>query len=293
MAGHWYSAEGYLYGQVPMSSKEGYRDFTLADARKVGGLPSVTSILSLLAKPGLVRWQVEQGIKAALDTAIMEPEATGVLLAIDEQGLYKDLAHKAEEYTRWTQDFGTATHWWLNKKLRAVETLEIPPMIPGAEECADGILAWFESNGYEFSHTEHRFARTDLGYAGTIDLIGTHNGVPCIVDLKTQEPPLTPYLEHALQLAGYDYALEPATTPCMCDICDAREIAGVQRHEWQTIPRERISLIANRLNPGEVHQHLWVDKGSTVEQTNNRYNQMFLLLRDFWFLSNGYDPRTT
>lgn len=273
---HWYNSEGHLYGQVPMSSKEGYRDFNLSDARKVAALPSVTTILSLLSKPGLVRWQVEQGIKAALEmTTEFDPPII-------------DIYRKSEEYTRWTQDFGSAVHFYVNKKLRAIETLEIPPMIPGAEECADGLLAWCSDNNYEFSLTEHRFARTDLGYAGTIDLMGTRLGKPCMVDLKTQEPPLTPYLEHALQLAGYDYALEPARGPRL------GSEAWIEWIDTETeLPRERISLIANRLNPGEVHQHLWVDKNSTVEQTNARYDKMFLLLRDFWFLSNGYDPRTT
>src|SRR3990167_870305 len=176
---HWYDHQGYLYGSVPLSSKDGLRDFDLRDARKVHALASVTNVLGLLSKPGLVRWQVEQGIKAAIENP-----------AGDVPGLYQ----KSQEYTRYTQDFGTATHWWLNKKLRAAETTtEIPPMIPGAEEVADGILSFLDANGYVITHTEHRVARPDLGTAGTIDLDGTHYGKPFIGDAKTQESPLTPY----------------------------------------------------------------------------------------------------
>ena len=253
---HWYDHQGYLYGSVPMYSKDGLRDFDLRDARKVHALASVTNVLGLLSKPGLVRWQVEQGIKAAIE---------------NPAGDVHDLYQKSQEYTRYTQDFGTATHWWLNKKLRAAETTEIPPMVPGAEEVADGILEWLIPNGYSFTLTEHRFARPDLGYAGTVDLIGSRYGTPCIVDIKTQEPPLTPYSpEYPLQLAGYDLGIGDASSH-----------------------RERISLIANRINPGEVHQHLWVDKGSTVAQTNQRYDRMWMALLETWFMVNQYDPRAT
>src|SRR3990167_6389193 len=275
---HWYDHQGYLYGSVPLSSKDGLRDFDLRDARKVHALASVTNVLGLLSKPGLVRWQVEQGIKAAIENT------TG-----DVPGLYQ----KSQEYTRYTQDFGTATHWWLNKKLRTAETTEIPPMVPGAEECADGILEWLAPNGYSFTLTEHRFARPDLGYAGTVDLVGEHYGVPCIVDIKTQEPPLTPYSpEYPLQLAGYDLGMGNAMD--WAEDGPRVVMQSALDKGWQpSWERERISLIANRINPGEVHQHLWVDKGSTVEQTNQRYDRMWLALLEFWFMVNSYDPRAT
>lgn len=283
MAGHWYSAEGNLYGQVP-TQKGGLRDFDLRDARKCTALPSVTSILSILGKPGLYYWQMQQVAKAAWESTIQPADH------LDYSEWEKTILHKADEYRDWTAAFGTATHWWLNKKLRAAETLEIPPMIPGCEEVADGLIDWLSNNGYEFTHTEHRFARPDLGYAGTIDLVGTRMGNPCIVDLKTQEPPLTPWPEYPLQLAGYDYALEPAQTNCGCGMCDLRVEAGQER---RTLPiaRERISLIANRLNPGEVHEKLWVDKGSTVEATNQRYDHIWVGLVELWCGLNQYDPR--
>src|SRR3990167_6607285 len=287
-----------------MTTKEGFRDFSLSDARKVHALASVTNVLGLLSKPGLVRWQVEQGIEAALDAVgdrfledssligtTKAPRFAGPLVASDPETIQL-IYQKSQEYTRYTQDFGTATHWWLNKKLRAAETTEIPPMVPGAEEVADGILDWLAPNGYSFALTEHRFARPDLGYAGTVDLVGEHYGVPCIVDIKTQEPPLTPYSpEYPLQLAGYDLGMGN-----VMDWAGDGPRAVMQSaldKGWQpNWERERISLIANRINPGEVHQHLWVDKGSTVAQTNQRYDRMWLTLLEFWFMVNQYDPRT-
>src|SRR3990167_5293284 len=128
---HWYDHQGYLYGSVPLSSKDGLRDFDLRDARKVHALASVTNVLGLLSKPGLVRWQVEQGIKATLSERNRLYAETATVNDV--------VAHAysmSQEYTHYNQDFGTATHWWLNKKLRTAETAEIPPMVPGAEEVA-------------------------------------------------------------------------------------------------------------------------------------------------------------
>lgn len=300
MSGRWYDHQGNLYGQVPTKAG-GWRDFDLRDARKVDALGSVTTILGILAKPGLVRWQVLEGIKAAYNFI---PLGSDPVYETREE-YYPYVYNLAQEYTHWTQSFGNATHWWLNKKLRAVETTEIPPMIAGSEECADGVLEWLNSNGYEFALTEHRFARQDLGYAGTVDLIGTRYGSPVICDLKTQEPPLTPYLDHALQLAGYDYALNYNCTCSHVRSVHGRVIYGAPGSniyffncqetkcdckEFEHQPRERISLIANRLNPGEVKEHIWCDKDSTIEATNARYDQIWLGLVSLWQGLNQYVP---
>lgn len=285
-----------------------WRDPDLRDARKVGALPSVTTILSLLDKPGLDKWRVTQGIKAAWDAGA----EAGFNQSGESGPNIPELLQKSEEYTRWTQDFGTATHWWINQKLKGSD--EIPPMMAGAEEVADGVLEWCAKEGYSLDHTEHRFVRPDLGWAGTVDLMGTVHGRPCIIDLKTQEPPLTPYLEHALQLAGYDYALRLPNQP-ECRICEHLvtshqvqygtlysapvvedtncRVYGCDCGGWETkqLPRERISLIANRLNPGEVKEHIWVDKGSTVAETNARYDAIWLGLVNLWMMINKYDPR--
>jgi hypothetical protein len=210
--------------------------------------------------------------------------------------LLPQIIKASDEYRDCAANFGTAVHWWVNKKLRAVETRELLPIVPGAEEIADGLLAWLTEHGYEFSHTEHRFARADLGYAGTVDLVGTLSGRPCVVDLKTQEPPLTPHApEYPLQLAGYDMAIEPFSVPweVTAEYGNLNKLTKEVLHLQIPVPRERISLIANRLVPGEVREHIWIDKSSTVEQTNARYDRMWLQLVDLWISLNQYNPRST
>lgn len=60
-SGHWYKPNGEACHEVPAKSKPGtMRATTLADARKMGLLPSVTTVLDLLDKPNLTDWKLEQ-----------------------------------------------------------------------------------------------------------------------------------------------------------------------------------------------------------------------------------------
>ena len=64
-SGHWYTIDGKpMYTIVGKNGK--IRNTNLKDARKLNLVPSVTTILDVAAKPGLVNWQVNQGIQAAL-----------------------------------------------------------------------------------------------------------------------------------------------------------------------------------------------------------------------------------
>ena len=62
---HWYGRDGKP--QYTVTAKNGnQRATTLADARKMNLVPSVTTILNVAAKPGLERWKQEQMLLAAL-----------------------------------------------------------------------------------------------------------------------------------------------------------------------------------------------------------------------------------
>lgn len=65
-ASHWYFPDGSPLHEVERADGKGTRPTNLRDARKLGLYPSVTNILSVLAKPGLNAWKQEQAILAAL-----------------------------------------------------------------------------------------------------------------------------------------------------------------------------------------------------------------------------------
>ena len=63
---HWYDREGNPQHYVP--SKNGkLRASTLRDARKNGWMPSVTSVLDILAKPGLDQWKINKAVSSAMN----------------------------------------------------------------------------------------------------------------------------------------------------------------------------------------------------------------------------------
>ena len=62
---HWYLRDGRPFHEIAKQDGSGNRPVTLADARKVFALPSVTNVLGVLAKPGLDAWKIEVARSAA------------------------------------------------------------------------------------------------------------------------------------------------------------------------------------------------------------------------------------
>lgn len=68
MSEHWYTRDGVPAYEV-RAANGNMRPTTIRDARKLGLVPSVTTVLSIKAKPALTEWKVRQGILAALTLA--------------------------------------------------------------------------------------------------------------------------------------------------------------------------------------------------------------------------------
>lgn len=71
---HWYSRDGKPCYEVPAKGG-GLRPADLRDARKLSLVPSVTTVLGVVAKPQLENWKVDQGILAALTLPRLPDEA--------------------------------------------------------------------------------------------------------------------------------------------------------------------------------------------------------------------------
>lgn len=65
--GHWYRQDGSPCYEVPKAGGAEMRPTTLADARKLNLVPSVTTILSLISKPALEKWKTDQLLKAVYE----------------------------------------------------------------------------------------------------------------------------------------------------------------------------------------------------------------------------------
>src|SRR6478672_7823527 len=115
---HWYLRDGTPFHEIAKNDGSGNRPVTLADARKVAALPSVTNVLGVLAKPGLDAWKIEQGIMAALTLPRLPDEG----LDIFAKRVVVDMGEQVER----AADFGSAVHtacerYARNRELPSVE----------------------------------------------------------------------------------------------------------------------------------------------------------------------------
>src|SRR5512135_3642474 len=72
---HWYGSDGQPHYEIECKSNPGtYRPTTLRDAKSNGWVPSVTSVLQLMAKPGLEAWKSNNIVLSALTLPRFENE---------------------------------------------------------------------------------------------------------------------------------------------------------------------------------------------------------------------------
>ena len=88
---HWYLRDGRPFHEIARKDGCGSRPVTLADARKVLALPSVTNVLGILAKPALEAWKIEQGILSSLTL----PRHPGEDLAAFAKRIVTDMGQQA------------------------------------------------------------------------------------------------------------------------------------------------------------------------------------------------------
>ena len=185
-SGHLYTKEGIpAYTTV---GKTGERPTTLRDARKLGLLPSVSTIIGLLSKAGLDTWKQQQVLLAALTLPRMEGEEESVWLSRVMQDSKATGREAAER--------GTAIHAIIQSFFEQVYMPEKPPYV-------DGVVQALETQyGSQLWLSERSFGHP-LGYGGKCDLMAK-NGF--VVDFKTKETDLEKvdvYIEHEMQLAAY------------------------------------------------------------------------------------------
>lgn len=210
-SGHWYTADGQpSYTRIAKNGN--VRATTLRDAKKEGLLPSVTTIINVLAKPGLDRWKQEQVLLASLTLPRLENEP--------EADWLKRVTEDSRSTGRDAMDRGTAMHNVLEAYFDQVYLIEYPDYTHRTE------TALREHFGDQLWITEKSFAN-ELGYAGKCDLY-SDNGI--VVDFKTKESleNAAVYTEHILQLIAYAHGLNMPLARCA--ICFVSE-TETQIHE--------------------------------------------------------------
>jgi len=192
-AGHFYSASGEPRYEVPNKSKPGeMRPATVRDARIHGWLPSSTTILKVMAQPGLQYWTKTQIAKAAFDLRPGESET---------QDEWMDtVMEKAEKNMSVARDKGSEIHGVIERFLGAggiisYEDFKNSPYIDAATRSLEEIGVWDSP-----WHSEKSFA-SPLGFGGKIDL----HGEDWVVDVKCIDrlDKKFDYPERCAQIASY------------------------------------------------------------------------------------------
>lgn len=221
MAEHWYSREGAPAYEVPTADGKRMRSTTIADARKLGFVPSVTTVLSVIDKPQLTQWKVKQGILAALTLARGADEP-------DEAYLARVMAD-SQQQTKDAADEGTRIHNAIEDHFhgRRVPDRYVPHVegvLARLHELYPGVNDWV---------AERSFA-SPLGYGGKVDLhspstglTGDHKGK----DGDFSDGKKLAYDQH-WQLSPYQRGL---SFDC----------------------GEGFNLFVSRTHPGKVSPHVW------------------------------------
>ena len=222
-ASHWYFPDGTPLHEVPRADGKGSRPTSLRDARKLGLFPSVTNVLSILAKPGLDAWKQEQAILAALTLPRTEGEPLDDFARRVVTDMHSEVGRAA--------DLGSAVH-------AAIEGYAQGRWLPEDKEVArlfEPARQWFDAEVTQVHSVEIAAAHLEWGYAGRVDLVATlkSTGRPTVIDFKTQkirrdkDGSFKPILHDTwpLQLEAYRRRSPPAT------------------RDWQTPPSPRWSSV--------------------------------------------------
>lgn len=218
---HWYTKTGDPAYTV--KNKDGHqRPTTLRDARKLGLVPSVTTIIKCAASPGLEAWKLQQMMLAAL-TLPRAPEET-------EESFISRIQADSKEQAKMAAERGSEVHAALESffETRHV-TSKFSPAVLGTETeivKVFGDLTW---------SAEKSFAMK--GFGGKVDL-HSRDGQGVVIDFKTKEftseslDKAQGFDEHAMQLAAYRVGLEIPQARCANVFVSVTEPGLVVVREW-------------------------------------------------------------
>lgn len=190
-SGHYYSLDGKPAHFQPKKDGSGNRPTTVADCRKLGLLPSPTTILKLLNKPALIEWLIRQAVNAVVTSPDVPGEGLDAKIArvLDEE-------RQQDQESQIARDLGTDIHEAIELALNDVEwnqelRIYVAPVI-------DAVMKL----GRIVSTEKILVGR---GCAGRTDCIVEDDDFITVVDFKTAKklPDRGAWPEHRMQAGFY------------------------------------------------------------------------------------------
>lgn len=249
---HFYKPDGTPVYTVPYKDPKRAgqeRPCNVADAKELGLLPSVTTILGMLHRHSLQAWIEEQLILAALRT----PRNAGELDL--------DYAHRLIEEGRsvasTARDFGVYLHDLIAIGAHLASDGGWEPVLMGMPEDQKFTLPfihWALYNNVQPVMTETCMANVLERYGGRIDCIGLVNDKVCVIDWKTQRTKpgekINHYPEVGMQLAAYGEMAEHWPSGPLSYFAQGRPTL--------------LSVVISSTEPGRIEAHEWENPGELL-----------------------------
>lgn len=263
--GHWYLRDGSPFYDV-IARNGTPRAVTLRDARKVSAVPSVTTVLRVIAKPQLEAWKRKQDVLAALTIPRIDGEGSDALLSRIAKDGAQQARDAADEGTRIHNAIEDAFH---GRVYPARHKLHVEFVMLRLGELFPTVHDWISEAS--FCHAS--------GYGGKIDLHSPSTGI--VVDYKGTEGECWQDDKHAYKQVVEDGALKDKR----CDWDQHFQLAAYQ--DGKDLPRNVCcNLFVSRTHPGKVAHRIW-----TAEEIEYGA-EYFRLALALWQHHNQYHPQT-
>lgn len=158
-------------------------------------VPSVTTIIKRLDKPGLLWWAAEEAVKA-MQRGEPPEEARKAHVKIKDA---------AADIGNVLHDIAELVQSGKQPKLDMVAKLPVEDQLI-ASNCAIALQEWMVAQRFGTADLERRVFSRDLMYAGRCDRFGLINDHLAVLDFKSGGEKIYP--ETWLQMAAYEVALE-------------------------------------------------------------------------------------
>ena len=250
---HYYDTSGNPVYEVPKASGKGMKETTLREARLLNLVPSVTTIISEAASPGLTQYYYDQILEAVLSTDLKKPDGSNLdQITIWKQQLIVDAKQHAAIAAKKGNEIHDALEDYYSPKVKENKMLDF--VLPVTE---------FLNKKFGFGFISEKSFSHNNGFGGKVDLHAPN----LIIDFKTKpdkafEKGLTQYDNHYMQLAAYRLGLQLPDAECY-NLFISNETPG------------KFKLLPEVWNPEE-------------EQKVQKGEKMFLALLQYHQLKTGH-----
>lgn len=184
-----------------------YRDRTHAYYLNGVRIPSVTTVLSEMAKPALVWWSANVGADTAINALrqlyVQGTPGQDAIEAVIEQGRRAHVDVKQDAGRK-----GSLVHEAIREYHEDFFNAE-PPAERDAAVSWQSFLDWYTASGYRAIETERIVLDREARYVGRFDLLLEHtDGHLALADAKTGR---SVYAEHCIQNGAYAECYEHET----------------------------------------------------------------------------------